>query len=138
MVPSRIGTQVLDAVMPDWTRAAEESERRQHRQSHLQVSKSLSRLGRGSDVVIKPPQIAVWAGHSRAASITCPAVVEISGTSCGPYFEGRRKAREKATQGGQVTMKSRSESAESPSELIDARVEELGDWRGEMLSRLRA
>lgn len=27
---------------------------------------------------------------------------------------------------------------ESPSELIDARIEELGDWRGEMLSRLRA
>jgi hypothetical protein len=31
-----------------------------------------------------------------------------------------------------------SKSAESPSELIDARIEELGDWRGEMLSRLRA
>ena|SRR5438105_11017822 len=29
-------------------------------------------------------------------------------------------------------------AAESPSELIDARIEELGDWRGEMLSRLRA
>jgi hypothetical protein len=28
--------------------------------------------------------------------------------------------------------------AESPSELIDARIEELGDWRGEMLSRMRA
>ncbi|WP_307440942.1 MULTISPECIES: DUF1801 domain-containing protein [unclassified Paenibacillus] len=27
---------------------------------------------------------------------------------------------------------------ESPSELIDAKIEELGDWRGEMLSRLRA
>jgi hypothetical protein len=27
---------------------------------------------------------------------------------------------------------------ESPSQLIDARIEELGDWRGEMLSRLRA
>ena len=27
--------------------------------------------------------------------------------------------------------------AESPSELIDARIEELGDWRGQMLSRLR-
>jgi hypothetical protein len=27
---------------------------------------------------------------------------------------------------------------ESPSELIDARIEDLGDWRGEMLSRLRA
>jgi hypothetical protein len=26
----------------------------------------------------------------------------------------------------------------TPSELIDARIEELGDWRGEMLSRLRA
>ena len=34
--------------------------------------------------------------------------------------------------------KSQPESAESPSELIDARIEELGDWRGEMLSRLRA
>ena len=28
--------------------------------------------------------------------------------------------------------------AESPSELIDAKIEDLGDWRGEMLSRLRA
>jgi hypothetical protein len=26
----------------------------------------------------------------------------------------------------------------SPSELIDGRIEELGDWRGEMLRRLRA
>ena len=25
----------------------------------------------------------------------------------------------------------------SPSELIDARIEELGDWRGELLARLR-
>ena len=28
--------------------------------------------------------------------------------------------------------------SESPSQLIDARIEELGDWRGEMLGRLRA
>jgi len=34
--------------------------------------------------------------------------------------------------------KSRSKKAESPSELIDARIEDLGDWRGEMLARLRA
>ena len=34
--------------------------------------------------------------------------------------------------------RSRSKRAESPSELIDARIEDLGDWRGEMLSRLRA
>lgn len=31
-----------------------------------------------------------------------------------------------------------SKSAESASDLIDARIEELADWRGEMLSRLRA
>src|SRR5271154_4250964 len=34
--------------------------------------------------------------------------------------------------------KSGSQKSESPSELIDARIEELGDWRGKMLSRLRA
>ena len=34
--------------------------------------------------------------------------------------------------------KNPSTGAESPSELIDARIEALGDWRGEMLSRLRA
>ena len=33
---------------------------------------------------------------------------------------------------------SESEQGKSPSQLIDARIEELGDWRGEMLSRLRA
>ena len=34
--------------------------------------------------------------------------------------------------------KGRSQKSKSPSELIDARIEELGDWRGKMLSRLRA
>jgi hypothetical protein len=34
--------------------------------------------------------------------------------------------------------KSASKRAESPSELIDSKIEDLGDWRGEMLSRLRA
>jgi hypothetical protein len=33
--------------------------------------------------------------------------------------------------------KSASQKSESPSQLIDARIKELGDWRGEMLSRLR-
>jgi len=42
-----------------------------------------------------------------------------------------------------TTMKKRTSGAEegrggdSPSQLIDARIEELGDWRGETLSRLR-
>jgi hypothetical protein len=34
--------------------------------------------------------------------------------------------------------KSRSEKPESASELIDARIAELGDWRGALLSRIRA
>ena len=33
--------------------------------------------------------------------------------------------------------KSGSQGSKSPSQLIDARIKELGDWRGEMLSRLR-
>jgi hypothetical protein len=34
--------------------------------------------------------------------------------------------------------KSRTQKAESPSQSIDVRINELGDWRGQMLSRLRA
>jgi len=34
--------------------------------------------------------------------------------------------------------KSQSKPAVSPSDLIDARIEDLGDWRGELLSRIRA
>ena len=33
--------------------------------------------------------------------------------------------------------KSGSQNGKSPSRLIDARIKELGDWRGKMLSRLR-
>jgi hypothetical protein len=39
-----------------------------------------------------------------------------------------------------ITMKktkSGSQQGDSPSQLIDARIKELGDWRGKMLSRLR-
>jgi len=34
--------------------------------------------------------------------------------------------------------KSGTQTATSPSRLIDLRIKELGDWRGEMLGRLRA
>ena len=37
-----------------------------------------------------------------------------------------------------VVKKSAPQKTESPSELIDARISELDDWRGETLSRLRA
>ncbi|RFB75535.1 DUF1801 domain-containing protein [Methylovirgula sp. 4M-Z18] len=40
----------------------------------------------------------------------------------------------KTTKSGATERK----ATESPSRLIDARIEELGDWRGEMLSRLRS
>jgi hypothetical protein len=33
--------------------------------------------------------------------------------------------------------KSGAQKSKSPSQLIDARIKELGDWRGQMLSRLR-
>ena len=33
--------------------------------------------------------------------------------------------------------KSGSQETKSPAQLIDARIKELGDWRGQMLSRLR-
>jgi hypothetical protein len=33
--------------------------------------------------------------------------------------------------------KSGAQESRPPSELIDAKIEELGDWRGEMLSRIR-
>ncbi len=34
-------------------------------------------------------------------------------------------------------MEKRAGGGGSPSQLIDARIEELGDWRGEMLARIR-
>ena len=37
-----------------------------------------------------------------------------------------------------MKKKPASKKSKSPSRLIDARIEELGDWRGEKLSRLRA
>jgi hypothetical protein len=46
--------------------------------------------------------------------------------------------RHKLTECILFSMDNRSPKDESPSQLIDARIEELGDWRGEMLSRLRA
>ena len=36
------------------------------------------------------------------------------------------------------TKKSGPQKSKSPSQLIDARIKELGDWRGSMLSRLRS
>jgi hypothetical protein len=37
-----------------------------------------------------------------------------------------------------IMSKSGAQKGQSPSQLIDERIRELGDWRGKMLSRLRA
>jgi hypothetical protein len=42
------------------------------------------------------------------------------------------------TKEEQGMKKSESQNGKSPSRLIDVRIKELGDWRGEMLSRLRS
>src|SRR6476659_9254193 len=41
-------------------------------------------------------------------------------------------------RGATGMKKGGSQDSKSPSRLIDARIKELGDWRGEMLGRLRA
>src|ERR1700690_4221877 len=55
--------------------------------------------------------------------------------------EKAKKPAKKRSSGGKQALimeKSGSQRVESASRLIDARIQELGDWRGEMLSRLRA
>ena len=37
-----------------------------------------------------------------------------------------------------TTMEKRKSGGDSPSKLIDARIKDLGDWRGETLARVRA
>src|SRR5208282_2771144 len=51
-----------------------------------------------------------------------------------------KKAKKRSSGGKQalIMKKSGSQRVESASRLIDAKIQELGDWRGEMLSRLRA
>jgi hypothetical protein len=39
---------------------------------------------------------------------------------------------------GRLVGKGEPKNGESPSRMIDGRIKELGDWRGKMLSRLRA
>jgi hypothetical protein len=58
-------------------------------------------------------------------------------------FDLRQPGRRDADHRYQVRrnvygMKSSAQKVESRSQLIDARIEELGDWRGKTLSRLRA
>jgi hypothetical protein len=42
------------------------------------------------------------------------------------------------TKKATTAMKTSKSGGDSPSQLIDARIHELGDWRGEMLARIRS
>ncbi len=55
---------------------------------------------------------------------------------CGPAAGGVG-ALAAAAAGPRIAQYASAEG-KTPSQLIDARIEELGDWRGELLSRLRA
>jgi hypothetical protein len=48
-----------------------------------------------------------------------------------------RSARASRAPGGTTSRKRKNDRGQSPSRLIDARIRELGDWRGETLSRIR-
>jgi hypothetical protein len=54
------------------------------------------------------------------------------------YFPGARFCAGNYTTEPSTMSKSGSQGAKSPSQLIDERISELGDWRGKLLSRLRA
>jgi hypothetical protein len=52
-----------------------------------------------------------------------------------PQVSGRKRQERKA---GSIMKKSGAKQEQSPSRMIDERIKDLADWRGEMLSRLRA
>jgi hypothetical protein len=78
-------------------------------------------------------------GGSRKATIRVAAATVSASAILFTRLSGDARRARRSTYGEAGNMKkSPSKSAESPAELIDARIEELADWRGEMLSRLRA
>ena len=69
-----------------------------------------------------------------AAKITCRITVaagKIGTVAMTPIYQSL------GTKGETGMKKSGSQKGKSPSQLIDAKIKELGDWRGKMLSRLR-
>jgi hypothetical protein len=50
----------------------------------------------------------------------------------------KKSTTKKSAATKSATKKSATSKAESPSRLIDARIKELGDWRGKMLAHVRA
>src|SRR5215813_3367350 len=73
--------------------------------------------------------------------VTCKSIARwlcIADDECSRVILGKQ-AEPALGGGGRTSMKkSGLQNSKSPSQLIDARIKELGDWRGKMLSRLRA
>ncbi|HEY2160353.1 MAG TPA: DUF1801 domain-containing protein [Solirubrobacteraceae bacterium] len=84
-----------------------------------------------------------WPG-SRSALVerSWPSLMNVGpGVSSRDLYVIPRSWLEAAKRGAVLCgamAKSSSQQEESPSQLIDARIEELGDWRGTTLSKLRA
>ena len=55
-----------------------------------------------------------------------------------PEALAREKNEPRDKQGMKKGKNDPSQKSESPSRLIDARIKELGDWRGQTLSRMRS
>ena len=78
-----------------------------------------------------------WASWRWSRSSCCWSPV--STCSCCPMLSGGAAGDASQERNGEKdTIMSKSETGKSPSQLIDARIKELGDWRGEMLGKLRA
>src|SRR5215469_12201991 len=72
-------------------------------------------------------------GRARPATERSEAHVQLAGTFATQQRQpGRRREDMKKSKNDA------SHKGESPSRLIDSRIKELGDWRGEMLSRIRS
>ena len=54
------------------------------------------------------------------------------------HMQPKKKAKAKTKTKTKAKAKAKSKSSAAPSKMIDARIRELGDWRGETLARLRA
>jgi len=66
----------------------------------------------------------------------------VAAVLCGPGAaigaDGLKSAGTKLSKERNIMSKSGSQKETSPSRMIDERIRELGDWRGKMLSQLRA
>jgi hypothetical protein len=69
--------------------------------------------------------------------VTCKSIANGLSNAEGSEQSSGFKPRDE--EGGETGMKkSALQNGKSPSQLIDERIKDLGDWRGKMLSRIRA